>query len=164
MAQDMSDEVLTAEYEALYRYALSLCRNEDTARDIAQDTFLKAISSKEKYLGNSSLYTWLCAIAKNRWLDICRKNSKVQELEQDIPDDSTPLEQRLDDSYCAMEIHRILHTLDDPYKEVFSLRVFGQLSFKDISSLFGKTENWARVTFHRAKKQITEQLRKDGKL
>jgi RNA polymerase sigma-70 factor (ECF subfamily) len=62
----------------------------------------------------------------------------------------------------AMYIHAVLHKMDEPYKEVFSLRVFGQLSFADIAKLFAKTESWARVTYHRARKHINEELRKDG--
>ena len=62
----------------------------------------------------------------------------------------------------SMRIHHVLHNLNEPYKEVFSLRVFGQLPFADIARLFGKTESWARVTYHRGRKMITEILRKDG--
>jgi len=56
------------------------------------------------------------------------------------------------------EIHKILHTLEEPYKEVFSLRVFGELPFRQIGELFGKTESWARVTYHRARMKIKEDL------
>ena len=57
-----------------------------------------------------------------------------------------------------MTIHRVLHTLKEPYKEVFSLRVFGQLSFGDIGSLFGRTANWACVTYHRACQKIQAEM------
>ena len=58
----------------------------------------------------------------------------------------------------AFEIHKVLHKLDEPYKEVFSLRVFGELSFQQIGLLFNKTESWARVTYHRAKIKIQEEI------
>ncbi|MBR1724427.1 MAG: RNA polymerase sigma factor [Ruminococcus sp.] len=162
----ISDEVLRAEYESVYRYALALCRSEAEAQDITQDTFLRALTSKSRFVGDSSLYTWLCAIAKNLWLDRCRKSGREVSLdEQDmlIPDDDS-IEERAADRSTAREIHRILHTLEEPYKEVFSLRVFGQLSFADIAELFGKTESWARVTYHRARKKIADKMRKDGAL
>ena len=57
-------------------------------------------------------------------------------------------------------IHQILHDMKEPYKEVFTLRVFGELSFKQIAKLFGKTENWAAVTFHRAKLKIIDTIQK----
>ena len=68
------------------------------------------------------------------------------------------LEERLLTKESAFEIHRILHRLEEPYKEVFSLRTFGELPFKQIGALFGKTESWARVTYHRARLKIKEEL------
>ena len=58
----------------------------------------------------------------------------------------------------AMAVHRVLHTLPEPYKEVFSLRVFGQLSFADIGSLFQRNANWACVTYHRARQKIKDAI------
>lgn len=163
--QEISEEILCAEYEAVYRYALSLCRNEIEAQDITQETFLKAVKSAEKFEGNSSLYTWLCAIAKNIWLNHCKRQGR-----EIVPDDLTKvskeeavtIEQSVLEKDTAMQIHKILHNLHEPYKEVFSLRVFGQLSFAEIAVLFSKTESWARVTYHRARKLIGEKMRKEG--
>lgn len=160
----ITSEVLGAEYEAVYRYALTLCRNDAEAQDVTQETFVRAMRSAGSFRGGSSLYTWLCSIAKNLWADRCRRQLREQPGEPgDLPgstDDS--LECRLDDRETAMHIHRILHSIDEPYKEVFSLRVFGQLPFADIAGLFGKTESWARVTYHRARKTICDRLRKEG--
>lgn len=159
----ISEEALAAEYEAVYRYVLSLCRNDSTAQDITQEAFLKAMRSASQFQGNSSLYTWLCAIAKNHWLNLC----KAEDKELPLFDSATletahegSLEDRLIEKDAAMQIHEILHNLPEPYKEIFSLRVFGQLSFHEIARLFGKTENWARVTHHRARKMIQEKMRK----
>lgn len=161
----ITEEVLCAEYEAIYRYVLSLCRNDAEAQDITQDAFLKAMKSSGSFAGDSSLYTWLCAIAKNVWLDRCRKNKRetpAEMAENSAVSDDISLEQQMDNRDAAMHIHRILHEISEPYKEVFSLRVFGQLPFADIASLFGKTESWARVTYHRARKMISDTMRKDG--
>ena len=54
----------------------------------------------------------------------------------------------------AFSIHQFLHNMEEPYKEVFTLRVFGELSFRRIGQLFGKNDSWARVTFYRAKQKI----------
>lgn len=165
----ISEEILCAEYEAVYRYAMTLCKNPDEAADITQDTFLKAIKGKNDFRGESGLYTWLCSIAKNTWLNRCKKADRESLRTADggeriLPDDRKSIEEKAADHDSAMQIHRILHTLDEPYKEVFSLRVFGQLSFSDIARLFSRTDSWARVTYHRAKIAITEKLRKDGLL
>jgi RNA polymerase sigma-70 factor (ECF subfamily) len=52
--------------------------------------------------------------------------------------------------------------MDEPYKEVFSLRVFGELPFAQIAELFGKTESWARVTYHRAKSKIAAIIKEEN--
>ena len=163
--QGISEEVLCAEYEAVYRYVLSLCRNEVEAQDITQETFLKAMKSSGKFEWGSSLYTWLCAIAKNLWFNNCKKYNR-----EILPEDmasvqkktQVPVEQNVFEKDATMHVHRILHNLPEPYKEVFSLRMFGQLSFAEIAGLFSKTESWARVTYHRARKMIGEKMRRDG--
>lgn len=165
--QGISNEVLCAEYEAVYRYVYSLCRNETEAQDITQETFLKAMKSSGKFEWGSSLYTWLCAIAKNLWFNNCKKQHR-----EIVPEDitsvavqnqtSVSVEKNIVEKDVTLHIHKILHHLPEPYKEVFSLRMFGQLSFAEIAGLFSKTESWARVTYHRARKMIEEKMRKDG--
>lgn len=163
---DINNDTLCAEYNALFRYALSLTKNESEAEDITQEAFIRAMNAKEKFSGNSSLYTWLCSIAKNLWLNSVKKqnrNTGADALDH-MPDGSSDIEELTADHDSAMQVIRALHTLDEPYKEVFSLRVFGELGFKDIAGLFGKTESWARVTFHRAKTMMINILRKDETL
>ena len=62
------------------------------------------------------------------------------------------------DAETAFLVHQYLHDMAEPYKEVFTLRVFGELSFEKIAQLFGRTPNWARVTFYRAKRQIIDYM------
>ena len=159
---ELSEKALCAEYEAVYRYALTLCRDEAEAQDVTQETFLKAMKARGSFAGESSLYTWLCAIAKNLWLNRCKKRGREAPLEWDPSPETSGVEQAVEDRDMSMAVHRALHSLDEPYKEVFSLRAFGELAFAEIGELFGKTEGWARVTYHRAKKTILETLRKEG--
>ena len=79
-------------------------------------------------------------------------------MEESLIDTCVSVEERLEDKEEAMRIHKVLHSLPEPYKEVFSLRVFGQLSFAQIGEVFGKTANWACVTYHRAKSKIQEAI------
>ena len=162
----ITEEIINAEYQAVYHYILSLCRDEKEAEDITQDTFVKAIST-ENFRGESSYYSWLCSIGRNIWIDKCRKSGILQfeEMpEEALPaaSESPPLEEVIADGELLRQVHRIIHKMDEPYKEVFTLKVFGDLSFKDISFLFGKTESWTRVTYHRARKKIIEMLRKEN--
>ena len=153
----ITEEVLCAEYEAVYRYVLALCRSEADAQDITQETFLKAMKASRSFAGNSSLYTWLCSIARNLWTDRCRRSRKEGEMPEDV-DSGISIEQRIEDKDLSLHIHRKLHQIPEPYREVFTLRIFGQLSFGDIGSLFGRTANWACVTYHRARQKIRDQM------
>ncbi|MCF0228224.1 MAG: RNA polymerase sigma factor [Parasporobacterium sp.] len=157
--------MLQEQYEAVLRYALSLTKDEDTASELTQETFLKAVNGFGKFSGRSSLLTWLCSIARNTWLNDIKRAKKIQPLpeEQDHPDwGKESFEEALVRKDTAMKIHEILHELDEPYKEVFTLRVFGELEFKDISAIFNKSESWGRVTFFRAKQLITGKLAEKG--
>ncbi len=163
----ITEKILCAEYEAVYRYVLSLCRDTAEAQDITQETFLKAMRASDSFEGKSSLYTWLCSIAKRQWLNNCKKHKRETFSEdmvygENLASGDKPVEQLVAEKDTAMHIHGILHGMNEPYKEVFTLRVFGQLSFSEIAKLFMKTESWARVTYHRAVKTINEKMRKDG--
>ena len=81
----------------------------------------------------------------------------VENIAEDTPG-SVHVEDKLVNEEDAFLIHQYLHSMKEPYTEVFSLRVFGELSFEKIGQLFGKNSSWARVTFYRAKKQIAEHM------
>lgn len=98
------------------------------------------------------------SIAKNLAIDECRKNKKFSELDETLPQQTADLADKVSDTDSALQIHMVLHELPEPYKEVFQLRVFGELTFAQIGMVFGKTENWARVTYHRARPKIKERI------
>ena len=127
-------------FKDVYKYVLALCRDEHMAEEVTQETFFKALKSIDSFRGQCKLYVWLCQIAKNTYYSMAAKNktSRIEELPENAGD---ALESALLTKESAFEIHRILHDLEEPYKEVFSLRVFGELSFRQIGQLFGKTES-----------------------
>ena len=146
--------------EDVYRYILSLCGNSHIAEDVTGETFLKAIKAIDNFKGECEVRVWLCRIAKNTFYTLAAKNKFTAEMPEDLSGDEN-LESKLIDKSEAFEVHKLLHDLGEPYKEVFSLRVFSELSFVEIGALFGKPDNWARVTFHRAKTKLKEGLRDD---
>ena len=155
------------DFEAVYReyfrdvelYILALCRDEHLAAELTAQAFFAALEQYPKFRGECHVRTWLCSIGRNLYLSHLRKTGKECPLEESLVDDRVSVEERLADREEAMGIHRVLHSLPEPYKEVFSLRVFGQLSFAQIGEVFGKTANWACVTYHRAKSKIQEAIR-----
>ncbi len=146
-------------YMQVYSFLLSLTGNRDTAEEITQHTFFKAITAKAQFGGRSDELTWLCSIAKNLYYDelrACRRVTDTGELEKLSAEED--VERAVVEKDTAFRIHLILHSLEEPYKEVFQLRVFGELSFGQIAAIFGKTESWARVTYHRARLKIQERM------
>ena len=143
----------------VFSYVMTLAKDRNDAEEITQETFFRAISTEKSFKGESESFTWLCAIAKNIFIDEKRRSAKEDdELSEELPDNDRGIEQKLSDKAMSLKIHSILHQLEEPYKEVFQLRVFGELSFAEIGSIFGKTETWARVTYHRARLKIKERM------
>lgn len=153
------NEIYSLYFRDVYKYVLSISRDEMIAEEITQETFFKALKNIDKFDGKCKLYVWLCQIAKNTFFTYRKKEKYHEDLTEaeNILVEST-IEQSLLSKESVFNIHKELHRLDEPYKEVFMLRVFGDLSFSQIGSLFEKTESWARVTYHRAKMKLKERL------
>ena len=146
----------------VYRYIRRLSNDEHIAEEITADTFFKAMQSLDRFRGDCDIRVWLCQIAKNCYLSYLKKHKHTDRIEdgmlQTLPDRAgTPEEQflRQDD---IKQIREILRGIAEPYKEVFMWRVFADLSFKQIGQIFGKSENWACVTYHRARLKIRERM------
>ncbi len=153
------DEIYSQHFSDVYKYSFSLCRNKSMAEEITQETFFKALKSIDGFRGNCKLRVWLCQIAKNTYFSHCQKEKKGREEQLYIEQISVEdFEDNLINHENAFEIHKALHKLDEPYKEVFTLRVLGELPFCQIAEILGKTESWARVTYHRAKIKLKENL------
>ncbi len=145
-------------FTLVYRYLLSLCQNSALAEELTQESFLKAMEAIGRFDGRCKLSVWLCQIAKNSYYSHLRRQKRAAP-EAAPADPETDPEQCLLDREQTQRLHRLLHELPEPYKEVFSLRIFGELPFAQIAELFGKTESWARVTFYRAKQKIQEGMK-----
>ena len=159
MDKKTAEKLYEAFYMKVFSYVMTLARDRNDAEEITQETFFRAISTEKSFKGESESFTWLCAIAKNIFIDEKRRSAREDdELSEELPDNDRGIEQKLSDKAMSLKIHSILHQLEEPYKEVFQLRVFGELSFAEIGSIFGKTETWARVTYHRARVKIKERM------
>ena len=149
------EQIYSTYFKSVYHYIWQLSGDEHIAEEITSETFFKAMKNLDGFRGQCRLFVWLCQIAKNTYFSHQQKGTT--DFTTEIKG-SVSVEDALLQKETAFEIHQILHHLPEPYKEVFSLRVFGELSFKQIGVLFGKTENWARVTYYRARVKIKEEL------
>lgn len=156
------DEIYRLYADDIYRFLLKLTQNEAISQDILQETMLKAIISADKFKENCSIKTWLCTIAKNEYYNyLKRSDNKNLALNEDLQSHENTLDNYFSDRMQALELHSVLHNLEEPYKEIFTLRVFAELKFNEIGKIFGKSENWARITFFRAKEKIIGILEKE---
>lgn len=153
------EKLYNSYYMQVYSYVVSIAKNRELAEEITQNTFYKAVTAKSKFKGKSNELTWLCSIAKNLYYDELRGKRHIADISEigELSSDEN-IECTVTDSDMAFRIHLVLHCLEEPYKEVFQLRVFGELSFGQIAAIFGKAETWARVTYHRAKLKIQERM------
>lgn len=153
------EEIYSKYFKDVYRYVLCLSKNENIAEDITQETFFKAMKNIDGFKGTCKISVWLCQIAKNSYFSYLKKEqNKYKNLEDMTEVLEKDFEQKLVSDENVFEIHKLLHHMEEPYKEVFTLRFFGGLSFLKIGELFGKTESWARVTYHRARRKLKEKL------
>ncbi len=156
------ENLYRAYFTDVYRYLLRLSGNASLAEELTGETFFKAMDALKSFRGGCDIRVWLCQIGKNCYYSYLKKNRRFANMEDpdvlDLPVENPSIEEILDAQDEAMELHRLLHELPEPYKEVFMLRVFGELGFSQIGKLFGRTENWACVTYHRARRKIRERM------
>ena len=146
------------EFEKIYqenavivlRYLLSIGCSIEDAEDIVQETFVKAIISIDSFHSTCKLPVWLCQIAKHNYYDLIKKRKKELPI-QDFEFEIQSLQQ---DNKDYLELLELIQEMPEPYRTVFMKRELEGYDYSDIAKFFGKTENWARVTFFRAKKKI----------
>ena len=153
------EDVYKKYYSSLNKYLFYLTNSEDLAEELTQETFFKALKNINKYDEKYKMLTWLCQIGKNTYYSLYKKNKKIEALNDSTLSEENVMIDKIIDSETNKELLKIVHSLEEPYKEVFTLRTYGELSFKEISDIFNKTESWARVVYHRAKLKIKKELK-----
>lgn len=154
------EEIYQAHCQTVYRYLLSLTRDEQLAEELTQETFYQAVKSIHRFDGSCKMTTWLCSIAKHQLQVYHRKHPPQAELAERDLIASSP-EGDVLSAAGRVQLLQKLHNLEEPGREVMYLRLFGDLSFREIGQVLNKTENWARVTYYRAKERLRKELERD---
>lgn len=159
------EEIYKEYSKYVFNYLLSLTNNAEIAEELMQETFYSAIKNIHKFQNNSSLKTWLYKIAKNKLIDYCKKNKKIKEIDIDKVDVKFLITNSLDESYEdrdeLINLYKKIHRLDEKSKEVIYLRVKCEFNFREIGTIMGKSEEWTRITFYRAKIKLKEELKNE---
>ena len=153
------EELFSENYAFIQKYLTKLCRDPSLAAELTQETFFRAYMNLSQLRDRDKAPVWLCQIAKNSYDAWYNASRKTEELDEALVSDTPDLAESLIRKELSAEAFSGLHELEEPYKEVFLLHVFANLSLKEISTLFGKSESWTRVTFFRARKKLKEKLR-----
>ena len=158
---DYSDmEIVYQKYSRLvYGFLYSHTHNTEWSEEMTQETFLKASMSISRYDASCKLSVWLCQIAKHiLWQELRKKNRfKTVELTDDLPDVSiSDGETFVIHQENKIELYQAIHHLSEQEREVVLYRISGDLSFREIGEIMGKSEVWARVNFYRGKEKMKE--------
>ena len=163
MRMEPVDEIYQQYADEVKRFLVCLTGDSDLAEELTQETFYQAIRSIRRYNGACKLSVWLCQIAKPLYYDHLKHQKRhpmlsMEELERAAPENDGMPEISLLRRDAYVSIHKAIHSLREPYREIFLLRALSELSFREIGEIFGRTENWARVTYYRAKVMLAERL------
>lgn len=154
------EKIFRENQDFIFKYLMKLTRNLSLAEELTQETFFRAYMNYASLRSKEKASVWLCQIAKNTYYAWYNEHKKLHPLEDTETDNvSVSIEDAFIQKELSQKALACLHELDEPYKEVFMLSVFGGFSLKDISGIFGKSESWARVTFYRAKQKLLEKTR-----
>ncbi len=140
-------------YRIVFGYLLSLCGDVHWAEDLTSETFLRAILKIGSYDGSVKASTWLCTIGRNLYLNEVKKRSRHVPMEGQWQGEEVTMEDIYIKKEAAGRVRQMIQALEEPKRRVVIMRQQG-VSFRDIGDALGKSENWARVTFYRAKEKI----------
>lgn len=156
------EDIYKAHSQTVYRYLLTLTHDAELSEELTQETFYQAIRSIERFDKSCKISTWLCAIARNTLQTYRRKHPITSELDE-LSTITNSTESDVMARMNHIELLKKMHSLDETTREVLYLRLFGDLSFREIGDILSKTENWARVTFYRGKEKLKKEMTMDGK-
>ena len=154
-------EEIYKEYSiTVYKYLFCLTQNRDISEELTQETFAIAVEDIKKFRGECKLSVWLCQIAKHLWYKELKKSKKNANVSFEEVNDTILYDESLEEIICEKEeklkLFKDMQKLDEKSREVMYLRMVGNLSYEEIGEILGKTANWSRVTFYRAKQKIRE--------
>lgn len=158
------EEIFNEHAQTVYKYLYSMTRNAHLSEELTQETFAIAVSSINRFRGDCKISVWLCQIAKYQWFKELERRKKYITESIDTLHDSLSeecIEYEIETKDEANFMFTELGNLDPATQEVMKLRIFGNMSYKEIGEIMGKTENWARVTYYRGKLKLRERIERN---
>lgn len=155
---DDFSEIYRVYYCRVFRFLLSLTGDQYQAEDLTQEVFYRALLHIQQYQDNGSMFTWLCTIGKNAWLNECRKQNRTLPLEDCLKSSGPNLEESMTEQERRKLVQRAILELPEDYRDVVILHIYGEVPLREIAIRKGKSESWGKVTFYRAKQLLAQKL------
>lgn len=159
---DFNAEIYRTYATQVFRYLMRLTGDAALAEELTQETFYQAVRSMGRYNETCKISVWLCQIAKNSYYKYLRAHKRqpisLELIEESELSDAESCEQTLIKQETDEQLRHALEELPEPYKQVIVLRIYHDLSYREIGATLGKSESWARVTFYRGKERLREVL------
>lgn len=156
-------ELLQLYQERLYWQIRNILKNHEDSDDVLQNTFIKIFRNIEKFKGESQLFSWMYRIATNEAITFLNNRAKKQkisseELQQQI------IENLENDVYfegdeIQLKLQKAIATLPEKQQQVFNMKYFQELKYKEISEILGTSEGALKASYHHATKKIEEFLK-----
>ena len=142
----------------VYHFLLGLTRNPELAEELTEETFYQAYLHLESFQGRCAVDTWLCAIAKNAYFKERKRHSRLHPQEKLMHLEAEDAFAEWEERQQVEQIRRLLEELEEPYREVFMLYIYGELQFREIAAMYGKSLSWAKMTYYRAKAKLVRKM------
>lgn len=153
------DELYQQNAQIIYYFLYARCKDPALAEDLMQETFVKAMESLDSFDGSCKISTWLCQIAKHLLYQHWQRSSRAQLIELDGRMEAQENTERQAVNRVELsEVWDLVRALPDSMRRVVLLRTLSDLSFREIGVILGRSENWARVTFYRAKQKLMKEV------
>ena len=148
--------------KCVYNFLYKLTNDIELSEELTQETFYTAIKRINTLNKKESIRTWLYQIAKNKWKDYLKKNKKANiDLDENTVENlvaNYDIEEDMIAKDNIIEFYKKIHMLDIDTREIIYLKIIRNFTFKEISQILGKNEEWARTKFYRGKLKLKESL------
>lgn len=151
--------------KCVYNFLYKLTNDIELSEELTQETFYTAIKKINTLNKKESIRTWLYQIAKNKWKDYLKKNKKANiDLDENTVENlvaNYDIEEDMIAKDNIIEFYKKIHMLDIDTREIIYLKIIRNFTFKEISQILGKNEEWARTKFYRGKFKLKESLKNE---
>ena len=158
-------ELLHLYKERLYWQIRNIVKNHEDADDVLQNTFIKIFRNLDKFKGESQLFSWMYRIATNEAITFLNNRAKKEKISSEELQDQIIENLRSDVHFegdeIQLKLQKAIATLPQKQQQVFNMKYFQELKYREISDILGTSEGALKTSYHIAVKKIEQYLKED---